>query len=117
VDFCITTAGNTDAELVDVGFGTPACPVKPYASPRVVSGGPLSKDIFKCQLKALDFASADYAGITFTASQQTRLLAVFTDGVCDWSKPGVGQTAWTPTTFRAGPGGQPLPAAPESASF
>lgn len=116
-DFCITTTGATDAELVDVGFGTAACPVKPYGSPRVVSGGPLSEDIFKCQLKPLDFASADYAGITFTAGQQTRLRAVFTDGVCDWSKPGVGQTAWTPTTFRAGPGGQSLPAVPSSVPF
>jgi hypothetical protein len=116
-DFCITTSGATDAELVDVGFGAVACPVKPYGSPRVVSGGPLSEDIFKCQLKALDFASADYAGITFTAAQQTRLRAVFTDGVCDWSKPGVGQTPWTPSTFRAGPGGQPLPAAPASVAF
>jgi hypothetical protein len=117
VDFCIATGGSTDADLVDIGFGTPACPVKPYESPRVVSGGPLSEDIFKCQLKALDFASADYAGVTFTAGQQTRLRAVFTDGVCDWSKPGVGQTAWMPMTFRAGPGGEPLPAASASVSF
>lgn len=117
VDFCITTGGATDADLVDVGFGSTACPVKPYASPRIVSGGPLAEDIFKCQLKPLDFASTDYTGITFTAGQQTRLRAVFTDGVCDWSKPGVGQTGWSPTTFRAGPGGQPLPAPPTSTMF
>jgi len=116
-DYCITTAGSTEAQLVDVGFGNAACPVKPYQSPRVVAGGPLSEDIFKCQLKPLDFGSADYAGALFDAGQQTRLRAVFTDGVCDWSKPGVGQTAWTPTTFRAGPGGAPLPAAPASTSF
>jgi hypothetical protein len=117
VDFCVTTRGTTDAELVDVGFGNALCPVKPYASPRVVSGGPLAEDVFKCQLKPLDFASADYTGITFTSGQQTRLRAVFTDGVCDWSKPGVGQTAWTPSTFRTGPGGQPLPDAPASVAF
>lgn len=114
VDFCITTPGATDAELINVGFGAAACPVKPYGSPRIVSGGPLAEDIFKCQLKPLEFASAEYAGVAFTAAQQARLRAVFTDGVCDWSKPGVGQTGWTPTTFRTGPGGEPLPGAPSS---
>jgi hypothetical protein len=117
VDYCITTQGATDAELVDVGFGTAACPVQPYTSPRIVSGGPLSEDVFKCQLKPLDFASTDFTGVVFTSPQQARLRAVFTDGVCDWSKPGVGQTAWTPSTFRTGPGGQPLPDAPTSISF
>ncbi|WP_183022882.1 DUF6351 family protein [Variovorax sp. UMC13] len=116
-DFCIATAGVSDAELVDVGFGSAACAVKPYESPRIVSGGPLSEDVFKCQLKPLDFASADYGSTVFTAGQQGRLRAVFSDGVCDWNKPGVGQVAWAPTSFRAGPGGQPLPAAPSSTSF
>lgn len=114
VDFCIAGAGNTEAELVDVGFESAACPVKPYESVRIVSGGPLSEDVFKCQLKPLDFASADYAGAVFTGAQQNRLKAVFTDGVCDWRKPGVGQVPWTPTSFRGGPGGQDLPAAPGS---
>lgn len=117
IDFCITTPGATEADLVDVGFGTAACPVKAYESPRIVAGGPLSEDVFKCQLKALDFASPDYTGITFTTGQQTRLRAVFTDGVCDWSKPGVGQTAWASTTFRSGPGGQPISGAPSSVAF
>ena len=38
--------------------------------------------------------------------QQTRLNAVFAGGVCDWSKPGVGQQdPISPLTFTAGPGG------------
>ncbi len=117
VDFCIATAGMTNAELVDVGFTSAACPVKPYESVRIVSGGPLSEDVFKCQLKPIDFASADYAGATFTGGQQVRLQAAFPDGVCDWSKPGVGQVPWTPTTFRSGPGGQDIPAVPVSVAF
>jgi hypothetical protein len=57
----------------------------------------------------------DYATGTFTDAQWTRLQAVFTTGVCDWSKPGVGQTtAVSPLTFVGGPGGQALPAAPVS---
>jgi hypothetical protein len=117
VDFCIATAGMTNAELVDVGFTSAACPVKPYESVRIVSGGPLSEDVFKCQLKPIDFASADYAGAVFTGGQQVRLQAAFPDGVCDWSKPGVGQVPWTPTTFRNGPGGQDMPAVPVSVAF
>src|SRR5205085_1176418 len=43
------------------------------------------------------------------------LTALFTTGVCDWSKPGVGQqAAVSPLTFKAGPGGQPLGEAPRS---
>lgn len=117
VDYCITTNGATQDQLVDVGFTSAACPVKNYESPRIVSGGPVTEDVFKCQLKALDFTSADYNGVTFTTAQQNRLRAVFPDGVCDWTKPGVGQSAWEPTTFKAGPGGSPLPAAPVSAAF
>ena len=46
---------------------------------------------------------------------RARLNAVFPTGVCDWSKPGVGQQeAVSPLTFAAGPGGQPLPPAPVS---
>ena len=61
------------------------------ASPRQAAGGPLAENIFKCQLKPLNFADPDYTGVLFSASQQSRLQAVFPDGVCDWSKPGVEQ--------------------------
>jgi hypothetical protein len=37
------------------------------------------------------------------------LQAVFASGVCDWSKPGVGQQdAISPLTFAGGLGGVPL---------
>jgi hypothetical protein len=84
----------------------------PRSSPRQVAGGPRTEDILKCQLKPID--SADYGG-RLSAAQLTRLAAVFPGGVCDWSKPGVGQqAAVAPLTFKAGPGGVPLPAAPVS---
>jgi hypothetical protein len=87
--------------------------LRPSLSPRQVAGGPRAEDVLKCQLKPL--AQADYPAGAFTTAQWTRLQAVFPDGVCDWSKPGVGQTAAaSPLTFRAGPGGQPLPPAPVS---
>jgi uncharacterized tannase-like protein DUF6351 len=61
--------------------------------------------------------SADYAPVVFTTAQLARLNAAFPGGVCDWSKPGVGQqAAQSPLTFADGPGGVPLPPAPEAES-
>jgi hypothetical protein len=57
--------------------------------PRVAAGGPLAEDIFKCQLKPV--AASDYK-VAPTADQLAQLQKVFPQGVCDWSKPGVGQT-------------------------
>ena len=88
------------------------------ASPRQVAGGPRSEDVLKCQLKPLNVA--DYPGVTFTGGQWTRLQAVFSTGVCDWSKPGVGQqqaqSEWmSPLNFKAAPGeGAPMGEAPRS---
>jgi hypothetical protein len=88
----------------------------PHASPRQVAGGSVAENILKCQLKPL--SQADYAPVTFTAPQFARLQAAFASGVCDWSKPGVGQTDPTgPLTFKAGAGGQPLGPVPTSAKL
>jgi len=114
-DFCILptdatqTVKTTNAALCD------ADPfLKPSLSPRQVAGGPRAENILKCQLKSL--LRSDYAAGTFSDAQWARLQALFSDGVCDWSKPGVGQqAAASPLSFRAGPGGQPLPAPPVSA--
>jgi hypothetical protein len=76
--------------------------LKFFTSPRQVAGGPQTENILKCQLKPL--VSSDYTGITFSASQQARLNAVFPGGVCDWSKPGVGQQeASLAADLRGGP--------------
>ncbi len=115
-DMCLTNTGATEP-LNNVGLGTPACPVTFQGSPRQVAGGPLAENVFKCQLKPLDFSDPAYGGVAFNLDQQARLLATFPTGVCDWSKPGVGQVpedGWT--TFAAGPGGRPLGDAPRSAA-
>jgi hypothetical protein len=92
-DMCLTTTGATDAEVAaDVGLGTPACTVFPWASPRQTAGGPLTEDIYKCQTKAVSNLDPAYGGAIFTLPQLMRLKRLFaTSGVCDWSKPGVGQ--------------------------
>jgi len=80
--------------------------------PRLVAGMPDTRDILKCQLKPL--SRGDYH-VTFTEAQWSRLNLAFPAGVCDWSKPGVGQQANTPwLTYEDGPGGRPLGQPPRS---
>jgi hypothetical protein len=59
-------------------------------SPRQVAGGPLREDVIKCQLKPVE--AGDYRA-ALTAAQLAELRRVFPDGVCDWSKPAVGDVA------------------------
>jgi hypothetical protein len=83
-----------------------------YRDTRVASGEPLASDIMKCQLKPL--TRSDYA-VALGDDQWSRLQAVFSLGVCDYSKPGIGQVAPEPwQTFMDGPGGRPLGAPPAS---
>ena len=61
----------------------------PSASyPRGVAGESIAADVVKCQLKPID--PRDYT-VTFTPDEKARLATIFPGGVCDWSKPGVGQ--------------------------
>ncbi len=53
--------------------------------PREVAGADVAADIIKCQTKPP--RQSDYA-VSFTATQWSRLQAIFPSGVCDWSKPG-----------------------------
>ena len=64
-----------------------------FAVPRLVAGGPLAADVLKCQLKPVD--AGDYK-VRFTSAELARLRRIFPAGVCDWTKPGVGQTAVVP---------------------
>lgn len=58
-------------------------------APRMVAGGPVSDDVLKCQLKPID--DADYLPAVFTPAEKLRLQAIYPQGVCDFSKAGVGQ--------------------------
>ena len=60
---------------------------------RLVAGGPLSLSIMKCQLKPID--ARDYS-VSFNADELARLMQIFPNGVCDWSKPGVSQVPIIP---------------------
>lgn len=89
VDGCLIN--NTFVAETQVASGPTGCnAVYPAGTtPRMAAGGPLADDILKCQLKPL--RAADYPGITFTQAEWITLQLTFPDGVCDWSKPGVGQ--------------------------
>ncbi|HEX3917702.1 MAG TPA: DUF6351 family protein [Caulobacteraceae bacterium] len=63
-----------------------------FANPRFEAGGPLAADVLKCQLRPIEARA--YPG--FSADQLARLSQIFPGGVCDWAKPGVGQTAVVP---------------------
>ena len=78
--------GEHPFNLDDPGACNQLFPV--HADPRIVAGGPRAGDILKCSLKPVRFS--DY-NVTFTATEQARLKAIFSQGVCDWSKPGVKQ--------------------------
>ncbi|TDE11520.1 hypothetical protein E1269_09335 [Jiangella asiatica] len=78
--------GTTCAELYPV-----------WTSPRIVAGGPLANDVVKCRLQPV--AAADYP-VEFSRDQLARARRIFPDGVCDWSKPGVGEQDLAGTWLR-----------------
>jgi hypothetical protein len=107
-DLCYLTGDVTfSTEVTDMALCDADPRLMTHSSPRQVAGGPLVENILKCQLKALN--TADYPPGTFSTTQLLRLNAAFPGGVCDWSKPGVGQqAAVSPLTFENGPGGVPF---------
>jgi hypothetical protein len=58
--------------------------------PREVAGAPNEADVIKCRLKHI--AWGDYK-VSFTDAQKAKLRSIFPDGVCDYSRRGVGQEA------------------------
>ena len=112
-DFCIPSSDNTQSIRVTDQSVCDADPfLAPHSSPRQVAGGNLSENILKCALRPVN--DAEYGG-RLNDGQLARLRAVFTTGVCDWTRPGIGQQdAVAPLTFRAGPGGAALGPAPVS---
>jgi len=76
-----------------------------YETPRSVAGGPKTGDVNKCQLAPP--AREDYP-LTFTDADFARLQEIFPNGVCDWSKPGVGQQGAIPWMTYQRKSGKPV---------
>ena len=86
-----------------------------YSTPRLEAGEPLRNDNVMCRLKPL--RRTDYK-VSFTKAEWAQLKQAFPTGVCDWSKPAVGQQpAATWLTYVHRPGGTRLGAAPVSVPF
>ncbi len=116
-DFCAKPVDATHSTMVtDFGVCDSDPALVPHSSPRQVAGGPIAENVLKCQLRPIN--RADYNPIGLSDDQFNRLKAVFPDGVCDFTKPGVGQQpAVGPLDFSAGPGGVPFPAPPQQQAF
>ena len=59
-----------------------------YTTSRIVAGGPITGDVFKCAVQPLDdaLAGSTYGDVVFDAGQVARLAAIFPTGVCDYSQ-------------------------------
>ncbi|NKF22886.1 hypothetical protein G7Y82_11200 [Solimonas sp. C16B3] len=110
-DECWSGAGQ---KLSDQLCGELVVPV--FGTPRTVAGDAISTDTNKCQLKPLN-RDDDYGAAGFTDDQWAQMEALFPDGVCDYSLPGVSQQdtiAWLHYADSSGTviyGGTPLAAA------
>lgn len=60
-----------------------------WSYPRAQSGASIAADKLKCALKPV--SAADYQ-VGLNGAALARLQAAFPDGVCDWSRAGIGQT-------------------------
>ncbi len=83
VDACYTETGE---KITDEAACKRLYPV--HANPRLAAGEPPTDDILKCALKAADARGYVHP---LTADQLQRLKAIFPQGVCDYSRHGVGQ--------------------------
>lgn len=84
-----------------------------FSLTRPAAGAPSTDDIIQCSLSPID--QEDFLPAVLSATQLERLAATFPDGVCDYTKPAVGQQPSIPwTTYAGGPGGRPLGPPPVS---
>jgi hypothetical protein len=100
VDACWIGAGTRVNEPAMIG-GTGPCQTAypPHSLPRGVAGTPIDSLAAKCQLRPVD--PSDYGSPS--PAQITRLHQDFPDGVCDFSKPGVGEQGISGTWQSFGP--------------
>jgi len=99
-DACWANGGqryNEPAEIGQPGVCNDNYPA--FSTPDLQAGKPLGSNVVKCQLKPVNLA--DYGSPNPT--QVARLNASFPGGVCDWTKPGVGDVPLAGTDLSFGP--------------
>ena len=87
-DACWTAGGQKIAEPAVYGQGRCNDLYPTWGDARIAAGAPLTDNVLKCTLKAFD--PRDYEQ-SLTSDQIARLRAVFPTGVCDWTRPGIGE--------------------------
>lgn len=88
-DACWDPNGVAHVEPITIDGPSECNPIFPINSTvRIKAGAPIAGSILKCHLKPIDYR--DYT-VTFTPEEQARLHAIFPNGVCDGSRPGVRQ--------------------------
>ena len=102
-DACFDWDGSVIAAGEDVWSGildnqpagacTQAFPI--FTTSRIEAGGPITGDVFKCQLKSLETALTDgtYGDHEFSEADIDLLGEIFPQGVCDYSQPDAGRPA------------------------
>ncbi|HEY4069256.1 MAG TPA: DUF6351 family protein, partial [Burkholderiaceae bacterium] len=90
VDACFTNNGSVKIAEQQVYSGATKCNAlyPAFATPRLVAGAPLANDVLKCKLKPV--RTSDY-GVRLSNAELASLKAIFPNGVCDYSRPGVEQ--------------------------
>ena len=90
VDACFTNKGTVKIPELQVYDRDTTCNqlYPAFSTPRMVAGEPLTNDVLKCRLQPID---TNLYKVHFTPSEIAQLKAIFPHGVCDYSKPGVGQ--------------------------
>lgn len=107
-----STPGNQ--QITDPGTCNSLYPF--YSLTRPAAGAPATDDVIQCALSPID--PEDYLPAQLSDAQLATLRETFPNGVCDYSKPAVGQQHSIPwMTYEDGPGGRGLGAAPRSTAF
>jgi hypothetical protein len=86
-DLCLMADGTRIEEESNIANSGPCGSKLPYfEDTRMAAGAPLTEDVVKCELRP--FRTDDYPNMS--PALVARLKAVFSTGVCDYSKPSVG---------------------------
>jgi hypothetical protein len=101
-DLCVAPNGKRILETQLYQGGACNLYFPSHASAFLVAGMPVANNIVVCEKKPVD--PADYL-VRFTDAELERLRRIFPDGVCDYSKPGVGQRPLLGTWLSFGPAG------------
>ena len=104
-DACFTDDGGRIAEPQTANPASACAKLYPVnGDPYIQAGGPLANNILKCALKPLN--PADYP-TPFTPEEWSEMQVAFPTGVCDYTRPGIGQERLAGVWLSFGPAGAP----------